>query len=68
MPSQRSQLQKDNILYNFINMKMSVSGKFIQRQECRVVFAKGWENSGGCQIEHMVCTEYGIPFVEIYSD
>ena len=32
------------------------------------VFAKGWENSGGCQIEHMVCTEYGIPFVEIYSD
>ena len=46
MPSQRSQLQKDNILYNFINMKMSVSGKFIQRQECRVVFAKGWEDMG----------------------
>ena len=32
------------------------------------VFGKGWENARGCRIMHQVCMDYGIPFVEIYSD
>ena len=33
-----------------------------------VAFGKGWEKARGCRIEHQVCMDYGIPFVEIYSD
>ena len=33
-----------------------------------VAFGKGWEDARGCRIEHQVCMDYGIPFVEIYSD
>lgn len=30
-----------------------------------VIFAPGWENARGCRIEHKVCEEYGIYFLEI---
>ena len=32
-----------------------------------VVFDTGWEHARGCQIEHLVCEEYDIPYVH-YSD
>lgn len=30
-----------------------------------VVFAPGWENARGCRIEHRVCEEYNIYYMEI---
>lgn len=29
-----------------------------------VYFAEGWDLSRGCKIEHLVCEEYGIPYIE----
>lgn len=29
-----------------------------------VVFAKGWENARGCQIEHEVAEKYGLEIIE----
>lgn len=33
-----------------------------------VIFAPNWEDARGCRIEHRVCEEYGIPFVEVPKD
>ena len=32
------------------------------------VFGKGWDDARGCRIENECCIEYGITFVNIYSD
>lgn len=32
------------------------------------VFAKGWENTRGCKMEHEACIEYGIKIDEIESN
>jgi len=29
------------------------------------VFAPGWENARGCRIEHKICEEYNIYYMEI---
>lgn len=29
-----------------------------------VIFAPGWEYAKGCLVEHMVCDNYGVPYVE----
>lgn len=28
------------------------------------VFGKGWSKSGGCRVEHLVCEEYDIPYLQ----
>jgi len=33
-----------------------------------VIFAKDWEQARGCRIEHQVCLDYGIDFIESYSE
>ena len=33
-----------------------------------VYFAKGWEEYRGCKIEHECAIEYGIAFIEDYSE
>lgn len=32
------------------------------------IFAVGWEKARGCVIEHKVCEEYGIPFINDFED
>lgn len=33
-----------------------------------VIFAPGWEEARGCRIEHEVCVQYHIPYIEIDDD
>ena len=33
-----------------------------------VVFAPGWEKARGCRIEHKVCEEYGIPYIDLSEE
>lgn len=33
-----------------------------------VVFAPGWEDARGCRVEHEVCVQYHIPYIEIEDD
>lgn len=30
-----------------------------------VIFCEGWEDAAGCRVEHLMCLEYDIPYLEM---
>lgn len=49
---------KNNLVY-----LLSMSIKMLADADL-AVFAPGWEKARGCNIEHIICREYGIPLRE----
>ena len=33
-----------------------------------VIFCPGWEDTAGCRVEHLMCLEYDIPYLEMLDN
>lgn len=56
-----SYIEKDHI-FGLEQLSKSI---LVMSQADTIVFAKGWENSKGCRIEHQIAQEFNLPIIDL---
>jgi hypothetical protein len=59
--------RKDNVPHKDVNTSVWCLGDSIRlmSEANLVIFAPGWDEARGCCIEHDICVDYGIPYIEM---